>query len=163
MATRIKIRSGTRAALNAAAAASELIQFEPLFITDEQRFAVATATNAYSAAGKQGEGGSGGFQYTISATAPDPEVYPFWFNLGGEQFVWDGEFWFQVSGGMPEHGHTAAEITDFASAVRAQVEATLTEGSGVNITPAGSGGTRTLAISAGSSSTSQSPILSWAI
>jgi len=40
----------------------------------------------------------GGASYAISATAPNPATYPIWFTLTGEQFVWDGEAWFQVPG-----------------------------------------------------------------
>ena len=56
----IRIKSGTRAQLNAAAAANQLIAREPYFITDESRFAVGTATNSYQAMAKEGEGGGGG-------------------------------------------------------------------------------------------------------
>lgn len=44
------------------------------------------------------------------------------------------------------HTHTASETTDFASAARAQVEAMLTAGSGMTLTPSGSGASRLLAL-----------------
>lgn len=53
----IRIKAGTRAQLDAAALANGLVAREPYFITDEARFAVGTATNAYQAMAKQGEGG----------------------------------------------------------------------------------------------------------
>lgn len=56
----IRIKAGTRAQLDAAALANGLVAREPYFITDEARFAVGTATNAYQAMAKQGEGGGGG-------------------------------------------------------------------------------------------------------
>ena len=51
----IRIKAGTRAQLDAAALANGLVAREPYFITDEARFAVGTATNAYQAAAKEGE------------------------------------------------------------------------------------------------------------
>ena len=56
----IRIKAGTRAQLDAAALANGLVAREPYFITDESRFAVGTATNAYQAMAKEGEGGGGG-------------------------------------------------------------------------------------------------------
>lgn len=44
----IKLKRGTRAAINAQALQGLLQAGEPLFITDESRFAVATASNAYT-------------------------------------------------------------------------------------------------------------------
>lgn len=60
MASTVKVRRGTRAQLNALAAANGLVQYEPLLITDEQRSGVATAVNAYATSAKEGEGGGGG-------------------------------------------------------------------------------------------------------
>lgn len=51
----IRIKAGTRAQLDAAALANGLVAREPYFITDESRFAVGTATNAYQATVKEGE------------------------------------------------------------------------------------------------------------
>lgn len=45
------------------------------------------------------------------------------------------------------HTHTASGITDFASAARGEVESTLAAGTGVTITPIGSGASRTLTVS----------------
>ncbi len=56
----IRIKAGTRAQLDAAALANGLVAREPYFITDESRFAVGTATNAYQAMAKEGVGGGGG-------------------------------------------------------------------------------------------------------
>lgn len=53
-------KRGTRAQLDTAAAASQLKVGEVYFITDEQRLAVGTAVNAYTAFLKEGEGGGGG-------------------------------------------------------------------------------------------------------
>ena len=69
----IRIKAGTRAQLDAAALANGLIAREPYFITDEARFAVGTATNAYQAMAKQGEGGGGGGG--ISDAPSDGTIY----------------------------------------------------------------------------------------
>lgn len=88
MASRIKIRSGTRAALDAATAASQLIQYEPLFITDEQRFGVATAVNAYATAAKEGEGGGSGASLWVSTDPPaNPALYPFWLDTDANDLM----------------------------------------------------------------------------
>lgn len=96
MATRIRVRRGTRSQINAAAAGGQLIQYEPLFITDEDRFGVATSTTTYATTANEGEGGSG--TVYVGDTAPDPNVHKEWYTLEGCHFVWDGEFWFQVTG-----------------------------------------------------------------
>lgn len=54
----IRVKGGTRAQLDAAAAANQLAEREPYFISDEDRLAVGTAANGYSAMAKEGEGGS---------------------------------------------------------------------------------------------------------
>lgn len=69
----IRIKAGTRAQLDAAALANGLVAREPYFITDEARFAVGTATNAYQAMAKQGEGGGGGGG--ISDAPSDGTIY----------------------------------------------------------------------------------------
>lgn len=51
----IRIKSGTRAQLNAAAAASLLAAREPYFIVDEGRFAVGTSASAYTAFAKEAD------------------------------------------------------------------------------------------------------------
>ena len=51
----IRIKSGTRAQLNAAAAASQLAAREPYFISDEGRFAVGTGASAYTAFAKEAD------------------------------------------------------------------------------------------------------------
>jgi hypothetical protein len=51
-------KRGTRAQINAAAAASQLRAGEVYLITDEARLTVGTAANAHQAAAKQGEGSS---------------------------------------------------------------------------------------------------------
>ncbi len=53
----LKAKRGTRAQLDAAASANQLVQGETYLITDEARLAIGTAANAYQAAAKQGEGG----------------------------------------------------------------------------------------------------------
>jgi hypothetical protein len=60
----VRIKRGTRAQIEAAKAASQLKQGESYLITDEGRVAVGTAVNAYSAFLKEGEGGSGGGEYS---------------------------------------------------------------------------------------------------
>lgn len=59
----IRLKRGTRAQIDAAATASQLVVGQPLLITDEERLAVATTTNAYVAFLKEGEGGGGGAGY----------------------------------------------------------------------------------------------------
>lgn len=49
----IKLKRGTRAQLDAAAAANELNQAEPYFVTDENVIAVGTAADAYTDIGSQ--------------------------------------------------------------------------------------------------------------
>ena len=51
----LKIKRGTRAQLDAAAAASGLKIGEPYLITDEARLAIGTAADAYTSAAKEGE------------------------------------------------------------------------------------------------------------
>jgi deoxyribose-phosphate aldolase len=53
----IKMIRTTRAALNAQSSASGLLIGEPYLITDENRFAVATAANAYQDFAKLSESG----------------------------------------------------------------------------------------------------------
>lgn len=53
MALTIKIKRATRAQLNTAAAASELIQGEPYLITDEDRIAVGLSTTTYETFSKE--------------------------------------------------------------------------------------------------------------
>lgn len=52
---RISVLKTTRANLVAQGVANNLIVGEPYYITDEARLAVGTATNAFSAAGRQNE------------------------------------------------------------------------------------------------------------
>jgi len=56
----IRIKRGTRAQIDAAAAASQLLAGQPYLITDESRLAVGTSLSTYQAAAKEGEGGAGG-------------------------------------------------------------------------------------------------------
>lgn len=49
----IRVKRGTRAALNAAAAANGLAAGEPYFITDESRFAIGTSTSSFTAFAKE--------------------------------------------------------------------------------------------------------------
>lgn len=46
------------------------------------------------------------------------------------------------------HSHTASEVTDFNSAARAQVEAELVAGTGITLTPSGTGASRQITIAA---------------
>lgn len=66
MAT-LKIKRGTRAALNALAGASGLVQGEPYLITDEDRIAVGLSATTYETFAKESEaGGGGGDAFTFS-------------------------------------------------------------------------------------------------
>lgn len=50
----IRVKGGTRAQLDAAAAANQLAEREPYFVSDEDRLAVGTAANGYSAMALEG-------------------------------------------------------------------------------------------------------------
>jgi hypothetical protein len=78
----IRVKRGTRAQLDAAALANGLQSGETYLITDESRLAVGTSSNAYQAAAKQGEGGSGGGAQIVSATITVP------WRVGGGQMDW---------------------------------------------------------------------------
>lgn len=60
MPSPLRVRRGTRAALNALATANGIVASEPYYITDEQRFAIGTAVGSYVAFAKQSEVGGGG-------------------------------------------------------------------------------------------------------
>ena len=49
MTTTLQLKRGTRAKIDALASTGGLLEGEPLFITDENRFAVASSTTAYRA------------------------------------------------------------------------------------------------------------------
>jgi hypothetical protein len=55
MAAPIRVKQGTRAQLNAAAAANQLAAREPYFISDEGRFAIGKSTSTYETFSKQSE------------------------------------------------------------------------------------------------------------
>jgi hypothetical protein len=77
----VRIKRGTRAQINAAAAANGLRAGEPYLITDEARLAVGTSDSTYQAAAKQGEGGgSGGSQQVfVQQTRPaEPGPWAWW-------------------------------------------------------------------------------------
>lgn len=56
----VKVKRGTRAQLNAAAAANQLNQGEPYLITDEDRFAIGLSASSYKDFAKLSEAGGGG-------------------------------------------------------------------------------------------------------
>ena len=56
----IKVKRGSRAALNALAGSGSLVVGQPILIEDEARLAVATGVSTYSAMAKQSEAGGGG-------------------------------------------------------------------------------------------------------
>ena len=69
MSSTIQLKRGTRAQITALAAKRGLLSGEPLLITDENRLAVATDVNAFEAAARQGETGSGaGTVTSVSGT-----------------------------------------------------------------------------------------------
>ncbi len=55
MTTTLQLKRGTRAKIDALASTRGLLEGEPLFITDENRFAVASSTTAYRATTLGGE------------------------------------------------------------------------------------------------------------
>lgn len=72
----LRIKRGTRAQLDAAAAASQLRQGEPYLITDENRIAVGVSTTTYEVYAKALEG------ITVSATAPSsPVTNQLWLDI----------------------------------------------------------------------------------
>ncbi len=76
----IRIKRGTRAQLNAAAAASGLAVGEPYLITDENRIAVGLTTSTYEAMAKSSE--SGGTQITVATTPPaSPTLNQLWLDI----------------------------------------------------------------------------------
>lgn len=48
MTTNIRLKRGTKASIDSLAQRGELLEGEPLFVTDEDRLAVATASNAWT-------------------------------------------------------------------------------------------------------------------
>ena len=76
---RIK-RSATRAALDAAAAVGKLVQGEPYLIADEGRFAVGLSATTYAAMAKQGEGGGGTTDDTLSYVTLDYPTFSAWLS-----------------------------------------------------------------------------------
>lgn len=72
----LRFKRGTRAQLDAAAAAGQLREAEPYFITDEDVAAVGTGTGTYAVMG------GGGNQITVSATAPaSPTLNQLWLDI----------------------------------------------------------------------------------
>jgi hypothetical protein len=78
----LRIKGGTRSQLNAAAAADQLAEREPYFISDEGRLAVGTGVGGYSAMAKEGEVAS---QTGDLAFSVDPTRYglPDWLRCDG--------------------------------------------------------------------------------
>jgi len=70
----VLIKRGTRAQINAAATAGQLIAGQDYLITDEGRMAVGLSPTTYSAAAKQGEGGAVGGNVVIGSVAPTPST-----------------------------------------------------------------------------------------
>lgn len=66
----IQHKRGSRASLDALAAANGLLVGQVYIITDESRIAIATAVNAYQAMAKQGEGGAAAQQVFVQQTRP---------------------------------------------------------------------------------------------
>lgn len=98
----IQHKRGTRAALDALAASSGLVPWQVYAISDESRLALALTASTYQTFLKTGEagGGGGGAGYYVGPTAPDPGVYPLWFNTTA------GAFLVYVSGTWVEPGAT---------------------------------------------------------
>lgn len=108
----LRFKRGTRAQLDAAAAASQLRQGEPYLITDESRIAVGLSAITYEAFSIEGEGGGTGI--TTSDTAPaSPSANDLWFNsTDGSLAVYynDGTSsqWVTVSGAAGAEGTAGA-------------------------------------------------------
>jgi hypothetical protein len=91
MALTIKIKRATRAQLNSAASANQLVQGEPYLITDEDRIAVGFSASTYQTYAKDSEVGGGGgigeVYYEKFTTVEDQDT----FELDNEPsiaFVW---------------------------------------------------------------------------
>lgn len=63
-----KLRRGTKAAIDALAGSNGLTQWEPFFLTDEQRFGLCTSVNTYVLAAKKTEIGGGGGSTFVKGT-----------------------------------------------------------------------------------------------
>lgn len=73
----LRVKRGTRAQLDAAAAASQLREGEPYLITDEGRFAVGLSATTYEAAAIEGEGGAGSGDVVGPASAVNNRIVTF--------------------------------------------------------------------------------------
>lgn len=82
----LRQKRGTRAQIDAAAAASQLKQGEVYLITDESRLTIGTGINAHQAAAKQGEGGSGSSPGGLTTQIQYNNAGSF---AGDADFVWD--------------------------------------------------------------------------
>lgn len=72
---RVQIKRGTRAQLQAAAAADQLRVGEPYLITDEQRLAVGLSAGAYTSAMREDA-------IVVSTTAPStPYLNQIWIEI----------------------------------------------------------------------------------
>lgn len=72
----VRIKRGTRAQLEAAAAASQLKAGEPYLITDEGRIAAGLSATTYEAGAKQSEA------IAVSATPPgSPVLNQLWLDI----------------------------------------------------------------------------------
>jgi len=137
-------------------------------LTDEERIAVALTASTFETFAKESEAGGAVF---TGDTTPSATTYKFWLKSDGSFYLSEADVWVQIPGtpgvdgepasqawadvtGKPTtfppetHNHTASQVSDFASASRAQVEGALVAGGNVTITPAGTGDARTLTIAA---------------
>lgn len=80
----VRIKRGTRAALDALATVGSLAAGEEYLITDESRIAVGLTPNTYQAMAKQGEGGAGSQQVFVQAERPSGNgPWTWWKILNG--------------------------------------------------------------------------------
>ena len=127
MAVSFKVKRGTRAQIDAAAAVGGLIAGEPYLITDEGRLAVGLSTTTYSSSAKDVEAIAGEGLVAVDTTAPASPVEGHeWFDENdGHTYTYLQGFWVQVSRPGPKgdqgvqgvKGDPGADGADGADAV----------------------------------------------
>lgn len=125
----IKLKRGTRAAINAQALQGLLQAGEPLFITDESRFAVATASNAYTDMAKRDDSPIFFSAYLSSQQAPGAnQPFTTWtvsVNVGGGTYLaTDGSYTVPKTGWYRVHGSMFKQIQATAGGFRLRINGT---------------------------------------
>ncbi len=101
MTTTIQLKRGTRANINALASTGGLLQGEPLFITDDNYFGVASSTTAYSNVALSTLQNRPAFHVQAGVATPpgdDVTYSSVVFNIGNNMNTSNGRFTAPVSG-----------------------------------------------------------------